>query len=446
MKKIDLLRDDLRKIFIRYLIPGVLSSIAISLYIFVDTMFVGVGVGRYGLAALNISVPLFTLFTSLFLCIGIGGSNILSINRSEKNGEDGNKIFTNAIVFTLVLGIIISILGVIFVDEIGVFLGTSEEIKDLFREYFSILVGFTWAFLIAGVLGCFIRNDRNPKLAMIATIVANLVNVVFDYIFIFEFNLGMRGAVMATVMSPIVNILILLTHFKTKNNSLKLCKIKFDFKLIKKILGNGFGTFILEFCRGITIFLFNNVLVRLGGNTYVAAYGILLNVSYVLICIFSGIAQSTQPIVSSNYGANMLKRAKKSFVYGSLTSVIFGILSYIFVYIFAENLSKLFTDGDIELINITAHGMRVYFIGCMFMAFNIVTIYFFQSINKSKKSILISLSSGIIFVILGFLILVPKLNILGIWLVFPFAEMLGFLVCIIVICRNNLKNKEELIV
>ena len=156
MKKIDLLRDDLRKIFIRYLIPGVLSSIAISLYIFVDTMFVGVGVGRYGLAALNISVPLFTLFTSLFLCIGIGGSNILSINRSEKNGEDGNKIFTNAIVFTLVLGIIISILGIIFVDEIGVFLGTSEEIKGLFREYFSILVGFSWAFLIAGVLVCFI--------------------------------------------------------------------------------------------------------------------------------------------------------------------------------------------------------------------------------------------------------------------------------------------------
>ena len=192
--------------------------------------------------------------------------------------------------------------------------------------------------------------------------------------------------------------------------------------------------------------MFNNVLVRLGGNTYVAAYGILLNVSYVIICIFSGIAQSIQPIVSSNYGANMLKRAKKSFVYGFLTSVIFGILSYIFVYIFAENLSKLFTDGDIELINITAHGMRVYFIGCMFMAFNIVTIYFFQSVNKAKKSILISMSSGIVFVILGFLILVPKLNILGVWLVFPFAEMLGFLVCIIVIFRNNLKNKEELIV
>lgn len=444
MKRIDLLRDDLKKIFFRYLIPGILSSIAISLYIFVDTMFVGIGVGRYGLAALNISIPLFTLFTSLFLCIGIGGSNILSINRAKKNGEDGNKIFTNAIVFTVILGIIISILGVIFVDEIGVFLGTTEEIKDLFREYFTILVGFTWAFLTAGVLGCFIRNDRNPKLAMIATITANLVNVIFDYIFIFKFNLGMRGAVMATVMSPMVNILILLTHFKTKTNSLKLCKVKFDFALIRKILGNGFGTFILEFSRGITIFLFNNVLVRIGGNIYVAAYGILLNVSYVLICIFSGIAQSIQPIVSLNYGAKLYGRVKKSFIYGFLTSITFGVSAYILVFFFAENICALFGKGDIELINITAYGMRIYFVGCILMAFNIVTIYFFQSINKARKSMIISMSSGIIFIIIGFIILIPKFNIIGVWMVYPFSEILGFIVSLIIICTNKFNRVKEL--
>lgn len=446
MKKIDLLNDDLRKIFFRYLIPGVVSSIAISMYIFVDTMFVGLGVGTYGLAALNISIPLFTLFTSLSLCIGIGGSNILSINRSNDNMKDEHKVFTNAMVFTVILGAIISILGVIFVDKIGVVLGASEQIKGLFREYFSILVAFTWAFLIAGVLGCFIRNDKNPRIVMTATIVANLVNVVFDYIFIFEFNWGMKGAVIATVMSPIVNILILLTHFRTKNNSLKFCKIRFDINLIRKILGNGFGTFILEFCRGVTIFLFNNVLVRIAGDVYVAAYGILLNVSYVLICIFSGIAQSTQPIVSANYGANNLKRANKAYIYGFTTSTIFGILSYIFVYIFAEGLSKIFTRGDIQLINITSQGMRIYFIGCMFMAFNIVTIYFFQSINKSKNSMIISMSSGMVFVILGFLVLVPKLNVLGVWLIFPFAEFLGFLVCLMIIYKNNLKNIKELII
>lgn len=443
MKKIDLLNDNLRRIFFRYLIPGVISSIAISMYIFVDTMFVGLGVGTYGLAALNVSIPLFTLFTSLYLCIGIGGSNILSINKSKGNEKDGHRIFTNSLIFTIIIGIIISVLGLLFVDEIGYFLGTNNQIKDLFREYFSILVSFTWAFLISGVLGCFIRNDKNPRLVMFATIIANLVNIVFDYIFIFQFNMGMKGAVIATVMSPVVNILILLTHFKNKANTLKLCKIRFDFKLIKDILGNGFGTFILEFCRGVSIFLFNNVLVRIGGDVYVAAYGILLNVSYVFICIFSGIAQSIQPIVSINYGCNNFKRAIKAYRYGFTTSSLFGILSYVFVYNFSEKLSRLFTKADMKLVDITSNGLRIYFIGCMFMAFNIVTIYFFQSINKSKLSMLISMLSSLLFVILGFLILVPKFNIIGVWFIFPFAEFLGLLTCLFLVCKHSLKIRGD---
>lgn len=444
MKKIDILKDNVLSVFLKYLIPGVLSSIAVSLYIFVDTMFVGIGVGRYGIAALNIAIPLFTLFTSLSLCIGIGGSNILSIKKSSGNLKEGNKIFTNAVFFAVILGIIISILGVIFVDEIGVFLGTTEEIKELFRVYFSILVGFTWAFLISGVLGCFIRNDGNPRLVMIATIIANIVNIVFDYIFIFKFNWGMRGAVIATVMSPVVNILILSRHFTSKNNSLRICKTRIKPHILFKMLSNGFGTFILEFCRGISIFIFNNVLVVLGGNTYVAAYGIILNVSYVVICIFSGVSQSIQPIVSLNYGANLIDRAKKSFKYGVITSVSFGIIAYTTVYLFAKNISSIFTKGDMELVNITAHGMRFYFIGCIFMAFNIVTIYFFQSINKSRQSTIVSFFTGVIFIILGFIILVPKFKILGVWLVFPFAECLGFTVWLIVIYLNVFRNKNKI--
>lgn len=443
MKKVDVLKDNLLSVFLKYLIPGVLSSIAISLYIFVDTMFVGIGVGRYGIAALNISIPLFTVFTSLYLCIGIGGANLLSIKKSNGNVKEGNKIFTTAFVFAIIMGIIISILGFIFVDQIGVVLGATEEIKDLFREYFSILVSFTWAFLSAGVLGCFIRNDGNPKLVMTATIIANIVNIVFDYIFIFEFHWGMKGAVIATVMSPIVNILILSKHFFSKNNSLRLCKIDIRGNSIFKILGNGFGTFILEICRGFSIFLFNNVLLLLGGNIYVASYGIVLNVSYVVISILSGIAQSIQPIVSLNYGAKLIDRVKKSYKYGVTTAISFGLVAYGIIYLFSEQISSLFTKGDFELVNITSYGMRIYFIGCIFMAFNIVNIYFFQSINKSRISMMGSLFTGIIFIILGFMVLVPKLNTLGVWLVFPFSEILGFIIWVSIVYFRNFKNNKN---
>lgn len=445
MKKMDLLKDDLKKLFIRYLIPGILSSLAVSLYIFVDTMFVGIGVGRDGLTALNITIPLFTLFTSIYLCIGIGGANILSINKSSGKGIDGNNIFTMSLLVSLILGILISVLGVIFTDQIGMVLGATLDIMGLFREYFSILVSFTWAFLIAGVLGCFIRNDNNPKLVMIATVSANIVNVVLDYVFIFIFNMGIKGAVIATVISPIVNIIILSTHFMKKQNTLKVCKVKFNFKVLGQILGNGFGTFILEMCRGISIFIFNNVLVRLGGNIYVAAYGIILNVAYVIICVFSGVAQSIQPIVSLNYGHGYIKRCRSIFKYGFITSTLVGVGFYIVSLLFSENIASLFTKGDLELVSITSSGMKIYFIGCIFMAFNIVTIYFLQSINRSRKAILISLCSGILFIILGFIILVPILNITGVWLVYPFSEFLGFIVCLIILNKSLRANKKEFI-
>lgn len=444
MKRMDLLNDDLKKIFIRYLIPGILSSLAISLYIFVDTMFVGIGVGRDGLTALNVTVPLFTLFTSINLCVGIGGSNILSLNKAS-GGKDSNKIFTIAFLFTIMIGIIISVLGVVFTDQIGKVLGATSDISYLFRDYFRILVGFTWAFLISGVLGCFIRNDGAPKLVMTATVVANITNVVLDYIFIFEWNLGIKGAVIATVISPIVNILILITYFFKKNSNIKLCKVRFDFRLLSRILNNGFGTFLLEMSRGISIFIFNNILVRLGGNIYVASYGIILNVSYVIICIFSGIAQSIQPIVSMNYGHNSIKRTKTVFRYGFITSIFIGVSSFLIALMFSENISSLFINNDFELLSITIYGMKIYFIGCIFMAFNIVTIYFFQSINQSQKSILISLCSGILFIILGFLILIPILKINGVWFVYPFSEFLGCIVCLLIIKRTNIENKKELI-
>lgn len=444
MKSMNLLNDDLKKIFIRYLIPGILSSLAISLYIFVDTMFVGIGVGRDGLTALNVTVPLFTLFTSLYLCIGIGGANILSLDKAN-DGENSNRIFTTALLFTLFIGIMVSILGVLFIDPIGRVLGATSDISYLFRDYFGILVGFTWAFLISGVLGCFIRNDGAPKLVMTATVVANITNVVLDYIFIFEWNLGIKGAVIATVISPLVNILILSTHFLKKNNTLKLCKVKFDFGLLGRILNNGFGTLLLEISRGVSIFIFNNILVRLGGNIYVASYGIILNVSYVIICIFSGIAQSIQPIVSINYGHSLIKRAKRVFIYGFITSIFIGVSSFLIALMFSENISSLFINNDFELLSITTYGMKIYFIGCIFMAFNIVTIYFFQSINQSQKSILISLCSGILFIILGFLVLVPIFKINGVWFVYPFSEFLGCLVCLLIIKRTNIEKKKELI-
>lgn len=436
-KKFDLLNDDLKKLFIRYLIPSVLSSIAIAMYIFVDTMFIGLGVGSSGLAALNISLPVFTISSSLALILGIGGATTLSICVGQGKKEEGSKIFTISMLIATILGISISILGNVFSKQICLFLGASQTILPLVNEYLSILISFTWAFLIAGVLGCFIRNDKNPKLVMRATIIANISNVVLDYVFIFIFHWGMKGAVLATVISPIINILLLSIHFKSKNNTLSFKKVKVEFAIIMRIIKNGFGTFIQDVCHGVILFLFNKTLMTLGGEIYVSSYGIIVNVAYVGTCIFAGIAQSIQPIISVNFGAKKIKRVYTALKYALSTSVIVGFTLYVVVLIFPEYIISLFTTGDKELVDITIKGMRIYFLSYAFCSINMVVLYFLQSIERAKESIAISLSSGIVFSSSGLFILVYLFNILGVWFTVPFAEGITCVISIIFVMQSR---------
>lgn len=445
-KRVDLLNDDIKKIYLKYLVPSVTSSIAVAMYVFVDTMFIGLGVGSRGLAALNIVLPVFTLFSAISLIFGIGGATTLSICVGQGDYKKKKEVFATSVITAISLGIIISILGNLFSEQICLMLGSTKEMLPMVKEYFVILISFAWAFLASTVLGSFIRNDKNPKLVMTATIIANLTNVVLDYIFVFIFHWGMEGAVLATVISPVVNICILCTHFFTNYNTLKLRFKHYKASLLGRILKNGFATFISEMARGVVLFIFNIILMRLGGEMYVSAYGIIINISFVGTCIFNGIAQSIQPIVSENFGANNIKRIFKSFKYALGTGTLLAIMFYFVFLIFPDYIVQMFIEYDAKLVTIAAEGMRLYFIGYAFCAVNIITLYFLQSIEKSKESIIISLSSGIIFSVLGLIILVPILGLKGVWLTVPFAEGITLIISLIFIkmAKKNMNYKKDM--
>ncbi|GAA0781541.1 MATE family efflux transporter [Hathewaya limosa] len=446
-EKIDLLKDDINKLFIKYLTSSVLAAIAISMYIFVDTMFIGIGVGSDGIAALNIAMPIFTVSSSISLMLGIGGASTASVFIGRGQRDKSVKVFNISIYISIILGIIISIFGNIFSKQICVILGASTKILPLVNEYLSILISFSWAFILSVVLGSFIRNDKDPKLVMIATVIGNITNVILDYVFIFIFHWGMKGAVIATVISPIVNLVILCIHFTQKYNTLVLKKISIRFSLILRIFKNGFGTFILEVCRGTLLFMFNKTLMNLGGEIYVSAYGIITNIAYVGTCIFAGIAQCIQPIVSVNFGGKKTDRVYEALKYALFTAISLAIFCYGLLLIFPKDIVGIFTKGNTELINICVKGIRLYFLGYVFCASNVVSLYFLQSIEKAKASIFLSLSSGIIFSSLGLLILVPVLNVSGVWLTVPFAEGITFIISIILVKKYKkslLLNKEKI--
>ncbi|MEG0771949.1 MATE family efflux transporter [Clostridium sp.] len=439
-KRLNLLEDDIRKIFLHYLLPSIGGMLGLSLYIFFDTMFIGQGVGSEGLAALSIAIPIYNVHSALGLLLGVGGATVLSIYHGEENHRKANETFTISFFITVFLGILLTVVEVIYIDELCYFLGANEELFPLVKEYLRILTWFTWAFILSGSMVVMVRNDKNPKLAMWAMLAGCISNIFLDWLFIMGFNMGMTGAIVATVISPIITLSILSIHFTKKINTIKLVKIKLDIALIMRILRNGVASFILEISGAIVIFAFNKAVFSHLGDLGISAYSIIANISLICASIFTGVAQAVQPIISINFGAKKVSRINKSIKYALITSIILGVLIYAIGLVMPGAIVLIFNNDNAELMKITVKGIRLYFISFLFMGINIVIVSYLQSMERSKISIFSSLCRGIIFILIGLLILPKLFSVNGVWLTVAFAELitLGINIIYLVINKKHL--------
>ena len=427
------LNSDINKLFYKYLINSVLGMLAVSFCILADTMFIGQGIGSDGLAALNICIPIFNLFNGLGLLFGMGGATALSISRGKGEIVESQRIFTKSIIIAILVGITLSTLGKIFTEKIGYILGANISNIYMVKEYLSGVLIFSFSYILAHTTSSFIRNDHNPRLAMIATVTSGLSNVILDYLLIFIFDMGIKGAGLATSIASLINLLILLTHFISKKCSLRFIKFKINVKDISRILFNGLPSFIVEISSGIVIFIFNLKLLNIVGNIGVSAYSIIANVSLVAAAIFTGISQAMQPIISVNYGANKIDRVKRVRKKGLKTSIIVGLSFYIIGILFPQFIVGVFTSEKGQIVDITVNAIRYYFLAFIFMGINIVNGAYYQSMEHRILSNAISLSRGIILIIIGITILPIFLGVNGVWLSAVFAEVLTLIITYICI-------------
>ncbi len=435
------LKNNILKDFVRYVSLNVISMIGLSFYILADTFFIANGVGSVGLTALNLVLPLWSLISGLGLMIGIGAGISFSIKRGKNNERGANKVFTHAILMGLVIGIIITVIGVIFSYDIAVILGADEVVAPLASEYLKTLLSFSTVFIINYIITAFVRNDNDPNLAMIAMILGSLSNVVLDYVFIYPFKLGMFGAALATGTTPILSLVILSLHFIRKKNNFKLVRCKFRLPYIRNIISLGIPSFITEFSSGIIILLFNFTILKISNNTGVAAYGVIANLALIVVAIFTGIAQGIQPIISKSYGEGKNKNINVVLKYGLLTSIIVGIGCYLIGISFSEEIVNLFNgEGDKLLLSIAIEGINIYFSAFIIMGINIVITSFFASINNPKESLLISIMRGLVIVIPLIILLPSFFEMIGVWMTIPLAEAITLLISI----KFYLKYKREI--
>ncbi|BBL91543.1 MATE family efflux transporter [Vibrio rotiferianus] len=395
-----------------------------SLFIMGDALFIGLGVGPDGLGAIALVIPPFSIFTAIAMMVGIGGAAKMSIEIGKGNTESSQMWFSQSMLITTLLSTITVTLALIWLDDLIALMGASGNLAQLAHDYLVVLLPFFTLYSLAWVLSCFVRNDTNPKLATYAMSIGAITNLAFDYLFIIEMNMGMKGAAYGTAIAQAVIALILLTHFVRKKGSLEFSLKGIGLSKTKEILSIGTPTFFIEVTSAMTIVLFNYVLLSQFGESHIIAYGLTTNVGVFALFVMVGIAQACQPIISFNHGAGRSERIDEILKLGMKAAMGSGTVFLLGIWLSAPLIASVYLGNANDLIPIAASALTFYFFGVPLMGLNMVIANLFQAIAKPKQATLISLCRGFVFVALGVLLLPKFFPQDGIWASIVFAEML----------------------
>ena len=424
MEKLNLLRDKESKVFFHYLIPAVCSTLVTSVYLLVDTLIIGQGVGALGISALNIFMPFFLLFNGIGLLFGIGSGILISAEDGMGNKKKANQYFITGFVSILTVAIILCLIWNHYLEPLCVILGANSDTIDLVLEYGKCIMMFAPVFMMSNYFAPIIRNMKNPKLVMCAVLTGSLLNIVLDYVFVLPMNMGMFGAAAATVIGSATTLLVLSTHFIKKQNRVKINKETISLNLLAPILKCGFSSLIMEVANGFVIFIFNIQILKYIGNNGIVVYGIISNCVLVGLALFNGVAQAAQPIIATNFGAGLNARVKKVLKYAMITTAIIGFSLFAVVFLFTGQVIQVFVKANAEILAVGIPALRIYLSAFCIMNINILVSSYFQSVGKEKVSIYISIIRGFLLNIVLAFVLPSVLPATILWAVVPLSELI----------------------
>lgn len=437
--------EKIGKLLKQYAIPAIIAMTASSLYNMVDSIFIGHGVGAYAIAGLAITFPLMNLGAAFGSLVGVGASSLISMLLGEKNYGMAQKVFGNVITLNLLIGLIYTVVVLLFLDPILIFFGGSEQTLPYAREYMVIIL---WGNMITHMyfgLNAVLRAAGFPKRAMYATIFTVVLNTVLDPVFIYLFDMGISGAAIATVLSQFIALCMQLKWFSNKNEVLHFKKGIYNLvpRISRDILAIGASPFLMNVAACFIVILINSGLKKYSGDLAIGAYGIINRVAFIFVMIVMGLNQGMQPIVGYNYGAKKFDRVHKTLV----TTILLATGVTTFGFLIAELFPKLFivmftTEG--QLIDIAEKGMRIIFMFFPIVGFQMVTTNFFQSVGMAGKSIFLSLSRQLIFLAPCLVILPLFFDVTGIWMSMAVSDALASIVAAFML-TNQIKHFKRAI-
>lgn len=362
-------------LFAKYAVPQMIGLLFNSVYMIVDGVFIGNRLGRDAMAAAAVSVPLVEILIALSMAVATGAGVLISSHLGQGEKEKARHIFSLAALCTAVMGLLISVLGNIFIHPLAELLGSTPVIHDEAISYMWYIITFSPFLLFSFLLSGLVRNDNRPKLAMFALMFGSVSNIVLDYVFMYPLNMGIAGAALATALGPIFSVLIMLPHFIFKRGDLYLTKFKLKWRSICSVYVLGFPSFIMEFTIGIITFVYNFAIVHYGfGEIGLAAYLVIGYLMLIILTLFLGMAQGLQPVFSYFMGTGEEKRSKSLLGFSIKAFLAIGVLCYVLIVFFSRGFFTIFNPGDIELINFMESKSLPYFSGFFLAGFNILMI------------------------------------------------------------------------
>lgn len=432
------------RLLVQYALPAIIAMTAASLYNMIDSIFIGQGVGAMAISGLAITFPFMNLTAAFGAAVGIGSSTCISVKLGQKDYAMAERIFGNAIGLNIIVGVVPSILSLLFLDEILYFFGASENTIPYAREYMQVIMCCNVFSQMFYGMNAMLRAVGKPRQAMYATMFSVLLNVILAPIFIWPMRLGIMGAALATVIAQITALAWQCWLFSRKGEILRFRRgiYRLNGDILRNIIAIGMSPFAMNVCACVVVIFINNSLARYGGDMAVGAYGIANRVAFIFIMVSMGLNQGMLPIAGYNYGAQKIDRLLRVLKLAMIAGTVITTTGFLIAHIFPYECARLFTNNQ-TLISIAMTAIKINMLAFPLVGCQMVITNFFQSIGKAKMSIFLSLSRQLLFLVPLLIILPRFFGLDGVWSALPSADTISSVVALIIMTRYMRKLKRQ---
>lgn len=437
--------ESIPRLLLKYSVPAIIGMMVNALYNVVDRIFIGniPGAGPLAITGVGICLPIMTIVLAFSMLIGIGATTNISIKLGQGKREEAEKIIGNSITLAIVIGLIITIIGILFCEPILRAFGASDSTMQYAKDFIYIILGGTIFSMLGYTLNTTIRGDGNPKLSAIIMIVGCLTNIVLDAVLIFGFNLGIQGAAIATVIAQAVTAIWGLSYYIKGKSNLKFEKtsLRLDKSLVKMIFAIGSAPFSMQLATSLVQVISNNALKTYGGDLAIGAMATVSSISMIFLMPIFGLNQGAQPIIGFNFGADKYDRANKAFKLSAIVATIILTTGWILIQTIPDVMVGMF-NRDPKLMNMSVNGAKIYLLMLPIVGISITGSNYIQSIGKAKIAMVLSLLRQVILLI-PLIILLPKVfGLNGVWYAQPVADFLATLITAIILYKELRSYKE----